>query len=129
MADTVRRGGCRCGAVRYEVRGEPEKVGLCHCTDCRKETGSAFLAYADWPPEAFSSTGEYRTYSGRSFCPICGTRLFHVSDKHAEICIGSLDEAPTDLSPTREGWIKRREPWLLAIPGVSQHREDPPPSA
>jgi hypothetical protein len=31
-------GGCRCGAVRYRLRGEPFKAGLCHCTDCRRET-------------------------------------------------------------------------------------------
>jgi hypothetical protein len=125
MADKVRTGGCSCGAVRYEVRGEPVKVGLCHCTDCRKETGSMFLPYADWWLKDFSVTGEYRTYEGRSFCPNCGTRLFHLGDGGAEICMGSLDEAPTDLVPTREGWIKRREPWLHPVDGAGQHREDP----
>ena len=126
MSGVIRQGGCRCGKVRYEVRGEPEKVGFCHCADCRKETGSAFLAYAGWSRDAFSSTGAYRTYEGRSFCPECGTRLFHLSEERAGICIGSLDAAPSDLSPSREGWIKRREPWLHAISGVSEHREDPP---
>lgn len=121
----VRRGGCRCGAVRYEVRGEPLVAGLCHCTDCRKETGSAFLAYADWSRDAFAVTGEYRTYEGRSFCPACGTRLFHLSEESAEICLGSLDDAPNGIAPTREGWVKRREFWLTAVPGASQHREDP----
>jgi hypothetical protein len=125
MAETVRGGGCACGAVPYQVRGEPLKAGLCHCTDCRKETGSAFLAYADWPPDSFSVTGIYATYAGRSFCPTCGTRLFHVSDKHAEICVGSLDDAPTDLTPSREGWIKRREHWLQRVEGAGQYREDP----
>ena len=121
----MRQGGCSCCAVRYTVAGEPLKVGLCHCADCRKETGSAFLAYADWPREAFSVSGDYRTYEGRSFCPLCGTRLFHLGDDHAEICVGSLDEAPAGLVPTREGWIKRREPWLEPVHGASQHREDP----
>ena len=94
MSGVIRQGGCRCGKVRYEVRGEPEKVGLCHCADCRKETGSAFLAYAGWSRDAFSSTGAYRTYEGRSFCPECGTRLFHLSEARAGICIGSLDARP-----------------------------------
>src|SRR5262245_22920449 len=127
----VRRGGCACGAVRYEVRGEPTVVGLCHCTDCRKESGSAFLYYADWPISAFSSTGEYRTYHGRSFCPTCGSRLFHVNAEkgHAEIVLGSLDEAPTGLVPAREGWIKRREDWLHPVEHAVQAREDPPPGA
>lgn len=122
---TVRHGGCACGTVRYEVRGEPKLTGLCHCTDCRKETGSAFLYYADWPREAFSVNGEYRTYADRSFCPECGTRLFHLSEDEVEICLGSLDDAPTEIAPAQEGWIKRREPWLLPVAGASQHHEDP----
>ncbi len=121
-----RQGGCRCGAVRYEVRGEPVKVGLCHCTDCRKETGSLYLAYADWRRSEFTVTGSYSTYQGRSFCPTCGTRLFHLDGEGAEICIGSLDDAPAGLVPTREGWIKRREPWLPPVANASQHRQDPP---
>ena len=121
----LRKGGCRCGQVRYEVRGEPTKVGLCHCADCRKETGSAFLYYGDWHLERFSVTGDFKTYAGRSFCPECGTRLFHLADS-AEICLGSLDEAPTSLSPTREGWIKRREIWMLPVGAAVQAETDPP---
>ena len=77
-----------CGSVRFKLRGEPLKVGLCHCTKCRKATGSSFLAYADWPPFAFRFTGEVRDYRGRSFCPVCGSRLFHLSDEQAEIRVG-----------------------------------------
>jgi hypothetical protein len=116
--------------VRYEVRGEPDKVGLCHCADCRKETGSAFLHYGDWPAGRFAFTGEIATYEGRSFCPTCGTRLFHLDDTgDAEICLGSLDDAPTDLTPTREGWSKRRERWLAPVADAVQAAEDPPRSA
>ncbi|WEK04361.1 MAG: GFA family protein [Candidatus Devosia phytovorans] len=117
-------GGCRCGAVRYTLEGEPFKAGLCHCTDCRKETGSAFLYYADWQPDQISVTGHYETYDGRSFCPKCGSPLFHLGDVQAEIAVGTLDEAPAALMPLREGWIKRREPWLAAIAGAGQFRED-----
>ena len=69
-----RNGGCSCGAVRYVVTGEPTLTGICHCTLCRKETGSVFMAYADWPRDAFEATGEVRTFDGRSFCPNCGSR-------------------------------------------------------
>lgn len=126
-AETIRHGGCPCGAVRYTVRGEPLVVGLCHCADCRKESGSAFLYYADWPLESFTSEGEHRTWEGRSFCGTCGSRLFHVNPEkgHAEICLGSLDEAPAGLAPSQEGWIIRREPWLEPVAGVPQHRRDP----
>jgi hypothetical protein len=118
------KGSCRCGAVRYQLHGHPHRTGLCHCTDCRKETGSAFFYYGDWRPDQFSVTGAYTTYEGRSFCRICGTRLFHISPDHVEIALGSLDEAPVGLVPDNEGWIKRREPWLAPVPGARQHRED-----
>jgi hypothetical protein len=121
----VRRGGCSCGAVRFEVRGEPEKVGLCHCVECRKATGAAYLAYADWPRSAFTSAGEAREFRGRSFCPICGSRVFHLSQTGAEIMLGALDEVPSDLRPTREGWIIRREHWLPALAGAAQFKRDP----
>ena len=99
-------------------------VGLCHCTDCRKETGGLFLAYADWPVGRFSVEGRYDTWGGRSFCPECGSRLFHLSAGQAEILIGSLDAAPAGLRPTREVWVRRREPWLPPVEGEEQFRED-----
>ena len=117
-------GGCRCGAVRYQLGGEPYKSGVCHCTECRRETGSAFLYYADWSTDSFTVSGDYKTYDGRSFCPVCGGTLFHLCDDHVEIALGSLDEAPVALVPLREGWIKRREPWLVAVAGAGQFRED-----
>jgi hypothetical protein len=69
--------------------------------------------------------GTYSTYAGRSFCPICGSRLFDVHEHDIEIRVGSLDEAPTTLAPAREGWVKRREHWLVPISGASQNFEDP----
>ena len=117
-------GGCRCGAVRYRVRGEPVRVGLCHCADCRKETGGAFLYYGDWLPERFEVTGAFATWGGRSFCPVCGSRLFHLDEEGAEICLGSLDAAPTGLAPAREIWVGRREAWLPPVAGAEQFRED-----
>lgn len=122
----VRAGGCLCGTVRYEVSGEPLRVGLCHCTDCRKESGSAFVAFGVWPREAFRSTGETTCYEGRSFCPTCGARLFCLREREVEIRIGSLDAAPTDLAPSYENWTKRREHWLAAQPGREQYDEDRP---
>lgn len=122
----VRSGGCTCGAVRFEVRGEPLKVGTCHCLSCRKATGGAYVFYADWPADAFSVSGDVRTFHGRSFCPACGSRLFHLSAERAEIMLGALDDAPGDLTPTREGWIIRREHWVAPVAGAGQFDRDPP---
>jgi hypothetical protein len=121
----LRYGGCICGAVRFEVRGEPTVVGLCHCLECRKATGGVAMPYADWPAEAFTPTGETSSFVGRSFCSICGSRLFHLSPQKVEIMLGAFDDAPGDLRPTQEGWIIRREHWLAPIDGASQNARDP----
>ncbi|WP_367272887.1 GFA family protein [Devosia sp.] len=125
MTDEIRTGGCLCGAVRYEVRGAPMKSGLCHCGDCRKVTGSSFLAYADWPSDRFSFTGEIATYEGRSFCPKCGSRLFAYDETGGEIYLGTLDDAPNGIRPLVEGWCIRREHWLPVIAGMPMARQDP----
>jgi hypothetical protein len=121
---SVRTGRCLCGDVRYQLRGEPLHVGLCHCADCRKESGSAFVTFAVWPRNAFSSTGNFATYEGRSFCPRCGARLFNLTGEKAELRVGSLDDAPNGLTPTSELWVKRRELWLHPLADADQHHED-----
>lgn len=121
---TIRTGRCLCGKVHYEVRGEPMRVGLCHCGDCRKESGAVFTTFAIWPRNAFSTKGDTVVFEGRSFCPDCGARLFNLTDDEAEIRMGSLDDAPTGLAPSYEIWVKRREPWLAPLPGCLQFEED-----
>jgi hypothetical protein len=124
MVERVRSGGCVCWAVRYTVRGEPFHVGRCHCVDCRKRSGSTYTIYGQWPLSSFESSGEYATYDHDSFCPRCGSRLFLLDEQGVEIQLGSLDDAPFELRPEAELWIKRREPWLPAVEGASQHAEN-----
>ena len=125
-ADIVRTGGCLCGAVRYEVRGEPYQSGLCHCTTCRKLTGSSFSATANWRSEQFQMTGALRTYERRSFCPNCGSRLFFLYEGGVEVFLGTLDLAPNDIKPMVEVWTIRREHWLPTVPGATSYSENPP---
>jgi hypothetical protein len=124
VAEVVRTGGCLCGAVRYSVRGEPFHVGCCHCGDCRKRSGSAYAIYAHWPRAAFEATGDYASYDGDSFCPVCGSRLFLIEDDAVELSLGPLNDPPFRLRPEAELWIKRREPWIPEVEGASQHREN-----
>jgi hypothetical protein len=117
-------GSCRCGAVRIAVRGTPQRIGICHCTDCRQESGSAFTFYGVWPASQFESKGETEEFAGRQFCPVCGSRMFSSDEAEAEIKLGILTDAPTSLVPTYELWVKRREPWLRPIDGAEQYDED-----
>jgi hypothetical protein len=127
MKGEVHTGGCLCGAVRYSVRGDPLYVGRCHCADCRKESGSAFSVYAQWPVEVFEMTGEIASYDDRGFCARCGSRLLDLSDLEdsiIEIRLGSLDNAPFELTPRTEIWVKRRESWIPLVDGAAQHDEN-----
>jgi hypothetical protein len=49
-------GGCQCGAIRYEITGSPVAVYACHCTECQKQSGSAFAMGAVIPQEHFRIT-------------------------------------------------------------------------
>jgi hypothetical protein len=117
-------GSCRCGQVRLSVTGEPKRIGICHCTDCRQESGSAFTFFGVWPATQFEHHGDTAGFAGREFCPRCGSRLFSADDEEAEVKLGILSDAPTSLTPTYELWIKRREQWLRPIEGAEQYEED-----
>lgn len=121
---TALSGSCLCGRVKIKVEGRPDRIGICHCTDCRQESGSAFTFYGIWPADRFEQSGKTAVFAGCSFCPECGSRLFSVDEKEAEIKLGILSQAPTPLTPTYELWIKRREPWLRPIEGADQFDED-----
>ena len=81
----MREGGCQCGAVRYEVSGEPRYHALCHCTDCRKSSGAPLVAWAIFPAEAVRITGTPKVHASseharRHFCAECGSGLFYTNE-------------------------------------------------
>jgi hypothetical protein len=72
-------------------------------------------------------SGDISAYAGRGFCPRCGSRLLNPADPGdtlVEIRIGTLDDAPFDLIPEAEIWVKRRETWISPIDGAEQHDEN-----
>lgn len=121
-ADTV-TGGCLCGAVRIAAAGRPDRVGLCHCLDCRKHHGALFHASAIFPEAAVSVEGETRAWAGRHFCPRCGSSVFGRSGEEVEVNLGALDQ-PDRFRPTYELWTVRREGWLPEFPGVRGYPRD-----
>src|SRR5690606_13206080 len=59
--------GCLCGNIRIVAAGQPYRVGICHCMDCRKHHGALFHASAIFPENAVTIHGEPRSYEGRFF--------------------------------------------------------------
>ncbi|MBP0617119.1 GFA family protein [Jiella mangrovi] len=116
-------GGCLCGAVRLVASGRPDRVGLCHCLDCRKHHGAPFHASAIFPQSAVAIEGETGSYAGRHFCPHCGSSVFSVSPGEIEVSLGSLDVTDA-VTPTYELWTIRRESWLPEFALTRRYERD-----
>jgi hypothetical protein len=116
-------GGCLCGQVRLKASGEPYRVGICHCLDCRKHHGSLFNAFAIFPDAAVTIDGETMDHAGRHFCPRCGSSVFARSADEIEVSLGALDDKDR-LMPTYELWTVRRESWLPPFPLAKQYEGD-----
>lgn len=122
---TVHNGGCLCGALRIAAVGEPYRVGICHCLDCRKHHGALFYAAAIFPEASVTIRGDAREYRGRFFCSTCGSSVFARYGDEVEVCLGSLD-ATDQFVPTYECWTVRREAWLPAFPLARRYERDRP---
>ncbi len=115
---------CLCNAVRLTANGRPNRVGLCHCMDCRKHHGSLFWAGAIFPAEAVTVEGETRAWGGHHFCPRCGSSVFgQVDADEIEVNLGALDQID-QFTPTYECWTIRREAWLPPFPLAHQYERD-----
>ena len=124
MDAQVRSGGCLCGALRYEARGEPLFAGHCYCADCRKASGSGFVPYVGFARDAVSITGASLAFVSkaangndavRNSCPRCGSLVFggpRDSARVLNIYAGSLDD-PAGFVPTAAIFTRNRPAWAL----------------
>ena len=121
---TSRTASCRCGQLQATVTGEPVRVSVCHCLNCKKRSGSAFAVQARWPKEAVLIDGRSHTFvkvadSGNRatfhFCPDCGSDVYYsnegVFDDLIAIPLGAFDD-PYFLSPHFSVWEERKHPWV-----------------
>ena len=129
-------GGCMCGAVRYECSAEPVMAGNCHCRDCQRASGGAFVSALAVPRNALKITGEVKYYDvkgdsgntvSRGFCPNCGARLFGrpavVSDLIV-IMAGSLDD-PSWYKPGMDFYTASAQPWAHMNPDLPKFPQMP----
>ena len=120
---TTTTGGCRCGKVRFIARGQPLRVGICHCLDCRKHHGAPFYAAAVFEAAKVTITGTPKDHSGRFFCASCGASVFARSGDDIELHLGAMD-APNQFAPTYECWTIHRETWLPPFDGMTPYDRD-----
>lgn len=138
MTEFPQSGGCQCRAVRYEITGKPVTVYACHCSECQKQSGSAFAMAAVIPKDRFHITdGQPKMFVRRTsptktmecwFCPDCGTRLYHVPGGAAypnrNIKPGTLDDASW-LVPTTHFWVRSAQKWVVIPEDVARFETQP----
>ena len=127
-------GKCHCGAIQYEITGEPKVVALCHCTDCRRSAGAPFVAWAMYPDHSLKVTkGTPKTINSsgtaiRSFCVECGSGLFYRNEAVlpgiVDIQTGTLDD-PNALPPTIQIQTAERLHWVDGMNALSKFERFP----
>ena len=131
---------CRCGKLRATVTGDPVRVSVCHCLNCKKRSGSAFAVQARWPSERVRIDGQSKCYeifadSGNRgiyhFCPECGSDVFYrnagptVDSDFANLIavpLGAFDD-PFFVSPKFSVWEERKHKWLEIVGDNIEHTD------
>jgi hypothetical protein len=129
MADEL-EGGCACGAVRYRMSSGPMFVHCCHCLDCQRQTGSAFVLNALIETDRVQALkGEpypvmMPTDSGRPHrifrCPDCQVAVYSEYGGNTAfrfVRIGTLDQ-PSALKPDVHIFTRSKQPWVQLPEGV-----------
>jgi len=133
--DVILDGGCACGAVRFRLQSRPMFVHCCHCKDCQRQTGSAFvlnaLIEADRVDLLSGAIKVVRmpTDSGRpheiSRCAVCGTAVWSTYGGRPAIRfvrVGTLDE-PALSPPDVHIYTRSMLPWIRLPDGVPAFEE------
>jgi len=127
-------GSCLCGAVRYTVSGEAQRFYHCHCSRCRKAsgTGHASNLFLQGSLTWISGAELVRTFKlpeaerfTNSFCEVCGSRMPRFIEKLGMVFIpaGSLEDEP-DIRPQARIFLDSRAKWSCdesALPGFEQY--------
>lgn len=132
---TQRIASCICGQLTARVTGEPVRVSVCHCLNCKRRSGSAFAAQARFPADQVRMEGEARTFdltgdSGTtatfSFCPACGRTVAYVNRGFPElealiaIPVGAFAEVDFP-APGVEVYGERRCGWVEVVGDMERH--------
>lgn len=130
-------GRCLCGTVGFEIEGNPVFSANCHCRDCQRATGSAYMPVIGFPQSAVTVTGEVTYFERRGdsgkgasegFCPRCGARLFARADVLDGIILvqaGNLDD-PSVFKPQFDMYAASAQVWDCMDPALPKYPQMPP---
>lgn len=133
-------GGCGCGAIRYEIAGEPVMAFHCQCLSCQKATGSGHASALIFPratakvigtPKFHETPCDSGNIGQRGFCASCGSLVLGGSSGAPDllaIYAGSLDD-PSRFAPQAVIYRSRAQPWDLVDPALPTFPMMPPAQA
>ena len=131
-------GGCACGAIRYDVRGEPIVMNQCQCRQCQRDSGTGHGAHLTFcgaevmltgEATEWSVTGEQGTRKRRGFCPTCGAPVYVRFPDMPELFVvsaASLDD-PARFKPQMVMWTAAGHAWDRINPDLPRFEKLPPP--
>jgi hypothetical protein len=131
-------GRCHCGHITYEAEVDPNRVVLCHCTDCQTLSGTAFRTVAFTREGTFRLlTGELKVYvktgeSGnqrtQTFCPECGSPIYSgpVGDgaQVHGLRVGTIRQRD-QLTPKDQYWFRSAQAWVCGLDGLGNQEKQP----
>lgn len=124
-------GSCLCNSVQYEITGEPFTFLVCHCNNCKKASGTAFMANAFFKPEqvvVLKGSETIRKYHDRTtasgaavirfFCPQCGSNIFLMNEDHSGYTVVMTGTVDGDIKwvPRREIFTDHKRQWVTVHP-------------
>jgi hypothetical protein len=133
-------GACHCGAITIEGEADPERVSICHCTDCQTGTGSAFRVSIPVPGSTFKIKGQPSTYvkttaeSGaprtQAFCGKCGSPIYSTTVGEGVqpaymVRVGILRQRE-QLAPRRQQWFRSARPWVTSLDSLPKSERQTP---
>lgn len=136
-------GSCSCGFITFDAEADPEKVAICHCTDCQSSTGTAFRTNVPVPGSTFTmlsgtptiyvkTTAESGNPRAQAFCPKCGSPIYSTTPGDGPkasyvVRVGVLRERD-QLSPKVQNWTRSARPWTTEIGALPRNEKGAPQS-
>jgi hypothetical protein len=141
VSERVNIGGCGCGALRYEVRGEPIYVNNCHCRQCQCQTGSTSVVNAFFETDRLTLTSgdtvrsHFKAGSGGDHqvmrCANCGTAIWshypRVGELGLGLRVGTLDD-PNAFRPDAAIFTEEAMDWVTLPEGIPHFAKTYDPS-
>ena len=126
-------GACHCGEIRFVAEVDPDKVRICHCSDCQTMSGSAFRTIVppientfqllSGKPKIYVKTAEDGAKRAQAFCGTCGTPIYagpvDATSDHIGIRVGAIKQRQ-QLIPKQQKWYRSALPWTQDISTITK---------